>query len=149
MKLSSVGYHVRVLNRLGLIEIVEEEQVRGSVAHFYKLVNRPLVQNTDWASLDPKVRGAASGLLLEALISDAAESLATGLFDKRPDRHLTRTPLLLDEKGWQAVITIQARAEEAVLKEQAAASTRATNGTTNIHAIVGMCCFEVLQRGTK
>jgi DNA-binding transcriptional ArsR family regulator len=34
--LSSVSYHVRVLDDLGLIEIVEEESVRGSVSHFYR-----------------------------------------------------------------------------------------------------------------
>jgi predicted transcriptional regulator len=34
--LSTVSYHVRVLDDLGLIEAVEEEPDRGSVAHFYR-----------------------------------------------------------------------------------------------------------------
>jgi len=34
----NVSYHVRVLEELGLVEIVEEEAVRGSVAHYFKAV---------------------------------------------------------------------------------------------------------------
>jgi DNA-binding transcriptional ArsR family regulator len=36
MRLSNVSYHVRVLADLDLVEIAEEESVRGAVAHFYR-----------------------------------------------------------------------------------------------------------------
>src|SRR4051794_26755219 len=39
--LSNISYHVRVLDELGLIELVKEESIRGAVAHFYKAVERP------------------------------------------------------------------------------------------------------------
>ncbi|MGN6258111.1 MAG: ArsR/SmtB family transcription factor [Solirubrobacterales bacterium] len=145
MPLSNVSYHVRVLDELGLVEIMEEEAVRGSVAHFYKAVERPLIDNPDWEKLDPSVRSAFSGYVIETLMSDAAGSLAAGVFDRREDRHLSRTPLLLDEKGWRRVSEIQARALDNILKEQAAAAAR-MNGSREegIHAIAGMTCFEVL-----
>ena len=111
--LSNVSYHVRVLDELGLIEIMEEESVRGSVAHFYKAVQRPLIDNPDWEKLDTQVRSAFSGYVIETLMSDAAKSLAAGSFDRREDRHLSRTPLLLDVKGWRKVSAIQARALDA------------------------------------
>jgi len=38
--LPHVSYHVRVLKELGLIELVEEEAIRGSVAHFYRAVEQ-------------------------------------------------------------------------------------------------------------
>jgi DNA-binding transcriptional ArsR family regulator len=143
--LSNVSYHVRVLDELGLIEIMEEESVRGSVAHFYKAVERPLIDNPDWERLDPKVRSAFSGYVIETLMSDAAKSLAAGVFDRREDRHLSRTPLLLDEKGWRRIATIQAKALDDILKVQAAAAAR-MNGSREegIHVITGMTCFEVL-----
>ena len=141
--LSNVSYHVRVLGELGLIEIVEEESVRGSVAHFYKAVERPLIHNPDWERLSPKVRSAFSSYVIETLMSDAARSLKAGLFDQREDRHLTRTPLLLDERGWQKVTAIQIKALDGILKEQAAAATRmGKSQKQGIHAIAGMLCFE-------
>jgi len=143
--LSNVSYHVRVLDDLGLVEIMEEESVRGSVAHFYKAVERPLIENPDWQELDPKVRSAFSGYVIETLMSDAAKSLAAGVFDRREDRHLTRTPLLLDEAGWRRVAEIQITALDDILKEQAAAAAR-MNGSREdgIHAIAGIALFEVL-----
>lgn len=144
--LSNVSYHVRVLDELGLVEIVEEESVRGSVAHFYKAVERPLIDNPDWEKLSPKVRSAFSGYVIETLMSDAAASLATGVFDQRDDRHLSRTPLLLDERAWRKISDIQAKALKQILKEQAAAAERlGKTGSEGIHAIAGMTCFEVPQ----
>ncbi|HET7455829.1 MAG TPA: winged helix-turn-helix domain-containing protein [Solirubrobacterales bacterium] len=143
--LSNVSYHVRVLDELGLVEIMEEESVRGSVAHFYKAVERPLIDNPDWERLDPKVRSAFSGYVIETLMSDAARSLASGVFDRREDRHLSRTPLLLDEKGWRRIAAIQTKALDDILKEQGAAAARMNKSKEEgIHAIAGMTCFEVV-----
>jgi DNA-binding transcriptional ArsR family regulator len=142
--LSNVSYHVRVLDELGLVEIVEEESVRGSVAHFYKAVERPLIDNPDWEKLSPKVRSAFSGYVIETLMSDAANSLAAGVFDQREDRHLSRTSLVLDEKGWRKVSEIQAKALGQILKEQAAAAERLSKSeAAPVQAVVGMTCFEV------
>ncbi len=143
--LSNVSYHVRVLDELGLVEIVEEESVRGSVAHFYKAVERPLIDNPDWEKLSPKVRSAFSGYVIETLMSDAASSLAAGVFDRRDDRHLSRTSLTLDEKAWRKVSEIQAKALNQILKEQAASAERLKkSGAEAILAIAGMTCFEVV-----
>jgi DNA-binding transcriptional ArsR family regulator len=142
--LSNVSYHVRVLDELGLVEIMEEESVRGSVAHFYKAVERPLIDNPDWEKLAPRVRTAFSGYVIETLMSDAARSLEAGLFDQRHDRHLSRTPLLLDEKGWRKVLAVQGKALKEILKEQTAAAARLSPKETGIQAVVGMFCFEAL-----
>lgn len=145
VELSNVAYHVRVLDELGLIEIVDEERVRGSVAHFYRAVERPLIENRDWQELDPEVRNAFSGYVIDALISDVAKSLAAGVFDRRDDRHLSRTPLLLDEEGWRKVSEIQAEGDKRILEAQAEAAERINGaGSKTIHAITGMLCFEVL-----
>lgn len=148
--LSNVSYHVRVLDELGLVEIVEEESVRGSVAHFYKAVERPLIDNPDWEKLSPSVRSAFSGYVIETLMSDAASSLAAGIFDRREDRHLSRTPLILDERGWRKVSEIQAKALDQILKAQVAATERlGRSGAEEILAVAGMTCFEVLTDGAQ
>lgn len=143
IRLSNVSYHVRVLADLGLIELQEEEPVRGAVVHFYKAIDRPLVDNADWRKLDTKVRNAFSGYQVDALISDAAKSLSAGIFDQRADRQLTRMPLQLDEQGWRQVAEICEEAGSAILKAQAAATDR-LNGSHHapIHAIAALLLFE-------
>jgi DNA-binding transcriptional ArsR family regulator len=51
-RLPTISYHVRVLADKRTIELAEEEQVRGSVAHFYRASE--LTKSTPWvlASLD-------------------------------------------------------------------------------------------------
>ncbi|HSC21445.1 MAG TPA: helix-turn-helix domain-containing protein [Solirubrobacterales bacterium] len=143
--LSNVSYHVRVLDELGLVEIREEESVRGSVAHFYSAVERPLIHNPDWEKLSPRVRSAFSSYVIETLMSDAASSLEAGLFDRREDRHLTRTPLVLDERGWRKVTAIQLKALDGILKEQNAAASRLnSSGKEGIHVVAGLLCFETV-----
>jgi predicted ArsR family transcriptional regulator len=39
--LSTVNYHVTELRRSGLVEIVDEQQVRGAIEHFYRLTGSP------------------------------------------------------------------------------------------------------------
>lgn len=44
---SNVGYHVRVLAEHGAVELVAEQQRRGSVEHFYEAT--PLIEEVPWA----------------------------------------------------------------------------------------------------
>jgi transcriptional regulator with XRE-family HTH domain len=142
-KLTNVSYHVRVLEALGLIELVEEESIRGSVAHFYKAVEEGVFADPSWASLHPKVRSASSSQVVEALLADVAASLADGVFDQREERLLNRTPLLLDEEGWRRVIEIQGSAVKAILEEQASAGQRLGGSRSEgIRAILGLLLFE-------
>ncbi len=52
--LSSVSYHVRELARFDAIEIVEEEQRRGSVAHFYEATS--LVDEVPWGRCQGRLK---------------------------------------------------------------------------------------------
>ncbi len=40
-----VAYHVRVLRKLGCIELIETEQRRGAVEHIYRVVERAAEKN--------------------------------------------------------------------------------------------------------
>jgi predicted ArsR family transcriptional regulator len=37
--LSTVNYHVTELRRSSLVEVVDEQQVRGAIEHFYRMVD--------------------------------------------------------------------------------------------------------------
>jgi DNA-binding transcriptional ArsR family regulator len=140
--LSNISYHVRTLVELGLIELVKEESVRGAVAHYYKAVERPLISEAEWAQLPPEVRKAIAAYGWDLLIKDATEAIEKGTFDSRPDRHLSRTTLLLDSEGFERLSGLMEELLEAVLSEQAASAERMTkSGEKAIHAIGAAALF--------
>lgn len=62
-KLGNVSYHVRILARLGLIELVRETPRRGAVEHHYRSVPRPEeVVNVDLRLTPDGWQAAASAL---------------------------------------------------------------------------------------
>jgi DNA-binding transcriptional ArsR family regulator len=140
--LSNVSYHVRVLVELGLAELVGEESVRGAVAHYYRAVERPLVSAAEWEELPMEIREAMSSNGLEMLFRNVSEALAKGTFDNRPDRHLTRTPLLLDSEGFSRLSGLMDELLEAVFSEQAAAAERMSeSGEKPIHSVAATALF--------
>ena len=140
--LSNVSYHVRVLDELGLIELVKEESVRGAVAHYYKAVERPLLSQEDWDQLSPEVQKAISVYGLDSLIMDASKAIEKGTFDSRPDRHLTRTSLLLDSEGFSRLSKAMDDILEVIFEEQAAAAERMNeSGEKPLHAVAATALF--------
>src|SRR3954447_26958855 len=140
--LSNVSYHVRVLEELGLIELVGEEPVRGAVAHFYKAVERPLAATPEWEQLPGKVKAAFSAHSWDVLLRDVTKAIEKGTFDDRPDRHLTRTSLLLDSEGFARLSALMDELLEAIFSEQAAAAERMNKSNEKpIHTVAATVMF--------
>lgn len=140
--LSNVSYHVRVLVELGLVELVGEESVRGAVAHFYKAIERPLVSSSEWEQMPLEVRKAMTANGWDVLLKNVTEAIAKGTFDNRPDRHLTRTPLLLDSEGFARLSVKMDELLEAIFSEQAASAERLNkSGEKGIHAVAATALF--------
>jgi DNA-binding transcriptional ArsR family regulator len=141
----NVSYHVRELEQVGLIELVDEKKRRGAVEHFYRAIARPLLSAKEWERLSLDDRQGFSTWVIQLLIVDASQALAAGTFDARGDRHLSRTPLLVDEEGWRQLVEIKASALEAVLEVQAASANRlaAADGEEGIPTVAAMTLFEL------
>jgi DNA-binding transcriptional ArsR family regulator len=141
---ANVSYHVRELENMELIELVEEKKRRGAVEHFYRATPRPLVSEADWRRLSLADRHAISASIIQMLLADASRSLAALLFDARIDRRLSRTQLTVDEKGWAELVEIQDEALKAILAVQAASADRlAETGGDGFEAIAALACFEL------
>jgi len=140
--LSNVSYHVRVLQELGLIELISEESVRGAVAHYYRAVERPLASATEWEQLPREVQAAFSAHSWDVLLKCVRTAIERGTFDSRPDRHLTRTPVLLDSEGFARISSLMDGLLEAMFEEGAAAAERMNkSGERPIHAVAGTAFF--------
>lgn len=99
-RLPNVSYHVRALHELGCIELVRTAQRRGAIEHYYRALKRPFFSDRDWKRLPQSARQAMSDVALQLIWNDVSTAIEEGTFESRPDRYLTRSPLILDEAGW-------------------------------------------------
>lgn len=97
---SNVSYHVRELEKLGVVELVDEKKRRGAVEHFYRARTLAYVSDEEWAKLPIAQRSPYSLYILQMAMADVAAAIETTSFDRRDDRYLTRTPGTVDERGW-------------------------------------------------
>jgi DNA-binding transcriptional ArsR family regulator len=129
--LTNVSYHVRMLHDLGTIELVETEPRRGALEHYYRAVVRPFFGDRDWKRLPKNARGSISDAVLQLVWDDAAEAIKGGLFDEREDRHLSRSVLAVDEKGWEELNDLLSDTLDRAMQIQAESASRASkNGET-------------------
>lgn len=122
--LQNVSYHVRVLLSLGCIELVRTAQRRGAIEHFYRAVMRPFFSDSDWQQLPTSARHSISDMVLQMIWDDAARALKDGTFDDRDDRHLSRTPLMIDEAGWDELRGLLKELQERATEIQAESAER-------------------------
>jgi DNA-binding transcriptional ArsR family regulator len=121
--LGTVAYHVRTLEQLGLIELVDETRVRGAVEHHYRARQRPNVTAEGWAAAPPIAKQAAVGSSLDVIAEYARQSAAAGGFD-RQDAQLRRALVMLDAKGFTALSKACDKLLEQAEKIEAAAADR-------------------------
>jgi DNA-binding transcriptional ArsR family regulator len=98
--LGVTAYHVRTLERLGLIKLVRTNQVRGAIEHHYRAQPRPTVSDEAWAAAGPVAKQALLGAFLRQVGDTTTAAAAAGGFD-RADAHFSRTVAKLDRKGWE------------------------------------------------
>ncbi len=98
--LGTVAYHVRTLERLGLVELVQVTHVRGAVEHHYRSCGRTRVSDEAWAAAPAIAKQAAVSASLQTIDAYARAASAAGGFD-HGNSHLTRTQLTLDPRGWR------------------------------------------------
>jgi DNA-binding transcriptional ArsR family regulator len=100
--LQNVSYHVRELAKLGLIKLVRTTQRRGAIEHHYKAVAVPQVSEQAWDDLPPAVRRRMTASGLSEIVKQVNDAAAGGGFSA-DDAHLSRTSLVLDERGQKAL----------------------------------------------
>ncbi len=141
--LGNVSYHVKTLLEFDCIELVKTEPRRGAVEHFYRATERAFFSDEDWAKIPASARQGITGVVLEAIGKDATAALGSGTLDQRTDSHITRSPLVLDERGWKDLNAVLAetldRATE--IQTEAAARLNETKGES-INSKLAILHFE-------
>ncbi|HEX3736298.1 MAG TPA: winged helix-turn-helix domain-containing protein [Solirubrobacterales bacterium] len=142
-----VGYHVRKLQQLNLIELVDERPVRGAVEHFYRAIERPVVSEQEFAGLSVKERESFTRYIVQRLVADIAHSMDQHIFDARANHVITRTPMLVDEEGFQELSDLHTEVLERTMEIQAQSAERRTkSGEEGIPTVSSSMFFEIPER---
>jgi DNA-binding transcriptional ArsR family regulator len=123
-----VSYHVRILRELDCIELVRTTPRRGAIEHHYRALTRPFLGDDDWNQLPSSARRAISNTVLSKVMGDVRAAVETGTFDERSERHLSYTPLVLDEQGWLELAERATELLEWAIGEQANCAGRLQDG---------------------
>ena len=141
--LNLVAYHVRVLEKYDCIELVDTKQRRGATEHFYRATRRQFLTDSEWSRLPKSLRPGLSGAMLKSAFDDVEEALDKGTLDELEDRHLSRTPMVVDKKGWADAAELLAGTLDRLLEIQTESTERlAENGEESILAKVVMLHFK-------
>jgi DNA-binding transcriptional ArsR family regulator len=142
-RLPNVSYHVRTLQELGCIELVRTAQRRGAIEHYYRAVVRPFFSDRDWKRLPRSGRQAISDAILKIVWEDVSAAIEAGTFEGRPDRHLSHSPMELDEEGWTEMARLMAdMLTEAEKIESRSNSRRRKSGEDPVATSVVLMQFE-------
>lgn len=147
--LGVMAYHVRTLEKLGLVELVGEARRRGAVQHFYRSTKRPAVTNEAWSQASAIVKQAAVGSSLQMIDEYARASAAAGGFD-RSDAALIRLSLKLDDEGWKELAGAYAEFFARIQQIEASAEPRlkrTPHADGTIDAGVVLMVFEAVKLG--
>jgi hypothetical protein len=141
--LNLVAYHVRVLEKYDCIELVDTKQRRGATEHFYRATRRQFLTDSEWSRLPESLRPGLSGAMLKSAFDDVEEALDKGTFDELEDRHLSRTPMVVDKQGWEDTTQLLLGTLDRLLEIQTETSERlAKGGEEGILAKVVMLHFK-------
>lgn len=102
--LGVMSYHVRRLERLGLITLVDRAQRRGAIQHYYRATSRPRITSATWGGTPTIVKQATIASALDSIGHYVRTAAATGGFEQA-EAHLTRSPITVDDEGFHALAT--------------------------------------------
>jgi DNA-binding transcriptional ArsR family regulator len=145
-----VGYHVRKLQQLNLIELVDERPVRGAVEHFYRAIERPVVREEGFAAQTQEEREVFTRHALQLHVADIARAMDEHTFDARSNRALIRMPMLVDEEGFQELADLHVEMYERTLDIQAKSDgRRSDSGEDGIPTVSTTMFFETPESSRK
>lgn len=114
----TVSYHIRLLEQMGFVRLVDEKMRRGAVEHFYGATQRAWFSKRGWARLPVAVRRSIAGVTLGSIWDSIKRGAAANAFDD-PDVHVTSTTLELDDAAYADVCQVLSDALRQVIDIQA------------------------------
>ena len=141
-----VAQHFEKLAESGWLTLTRRETGgarRGAVEHFWRATDLVIFEDETWAALPASMRASFSWITFEQLTERVSAAIIAGTFNARSDRHLSWTPVMLDQLGWGRLIAAADVAFRTVLEEQDRANRRlAESGERSVLATTALAVFE-------
>jgi len=148
--LSQVSYHVKVLKDFECIEMVKTEPRRGAVEHYYRATTRAFFTDADYEHLPESIKPGATAAVMRMLMEDVGSALEGGTFTARDDMHLSWTPGVVDEQGWEELVDLVNETLDRVIKvHEGSAKRLAKSGEEGVPATAVLMNFESLPAEAK
>lgn len=141
--LGQICYHVEVLRDLDYIELVEVRKHRRGPQHFYVASHRAIVPESAWSELPENVKRDLATEAFRLIVKEAEEAIETGSFMDRPESHLSRTPVVVDEKGWKDIARLFAETLARTMEIEGEAANRLVDqSVARISVTAALAAFE-------
>jgi DNA-binding transcriptional ArsR family regulator len=142
--LNNVTYHVNQLRDLGCIELERTERRAGGrvLERFYRTSRRAYFDADAWETLAPAERLSVTWGVVRKISEDISTAMSGGTFFGERDPHVSRSPMVVDEEGWDEVTAVLDRATRELFDVAARAAERSDgDGSRSIPLKVEMLQF--------
>jgi hypothetical protein len=121
-----VSYHIKELVKLGCVEHVRSESVNSgrNEKHFYRSVVRPYMSLDAWGGLSDREKYRWANTVMTLITEDIARAQSMGTFLDPDDNHISRSPMVVDRRGWEESADILSRAVEELIEVQKRSALR-------------------------
>jgi Helix-turn-helix domain len=142
-----VSYHTRMLVDYGCLELVKTGPgARGSTKHYYRAIDRHVVDQPEWEELGLADRDGVAAGSMQPLVDDFERAARDEAFrDPDGDFHLTRIPIQsLDAQGFGELRASYMRLYKKTYEIEAAAAERMkTSGERGSKVSAGLTCWRI------
>jgi hypothetical protein len=137
----------RLLNELGWLRKTGAKtggkRRRGATENFYRATGPAIFDNDSWSQIPASIKSTYSWRILEQLSEQVKDAIEAGTLDARPDRHLSWSLLLLDQLGWEHVISAIDAVFDLIRDKQEHAKARiAESAKEPFRATITLAAFE-------
>lgn len=142
--INNVAYHVKILKRLGCIELVQTRQTQGGrvAEHLYKATQRPYWDADAWQALNEREQLDVTAAIMQQISEDIADAMSHATFNAHEDSHISRSPMVVDREGWDEVVSLLKGTMEELMEIQARVNERGASPDETMHSRVAMIHFE-------
>jgi DNA-binding transcriptional ArsR family regulator len=119
-----VRYHLEVLCRQGLVEVVEEKRRPGVVEKYYRATGILMLSKEEMEGLPVRRQQKIILEVLREIFADATAALESGTFVRRPEWAAARLHADVDEQGWAELSVIYEKTTSDALEIIAKAQER-------------------------
>lgn len=142
--INNVAYHIKILKRLGCIELIQTRQTQGGrvAEHVYKATQRPYWDAEEWKQLGDGEKLDVTAAIMQQISEDIADAMSHGTFNAHDDNHISRSPMTVDQEGWQEVIALLKETMEELMEIQVRVNERGAGREETLRTSIAIIQFE-------